>query len=99
LGGINIEVEIDESKFMHRKYHRGLHFDGTWILGIVERNNPANCVFIPCPNNDRSAASLLPLIVQNVLPGTTIYTDMWRSYNQLETMGFIHGTVNHRGVQ
>ena len=47
IGGINVVIEIDESKFMHRKYHRGLHFDGSWILGIVERNNPAHCVLIP----------------------------------------------------
>lgn len=98
IGGAGVTVEIDESKFMHRKYHRGLHFNGNWILGIVERDNPANCVLIPCPNNDRSSATLLPLIMQNVLPGTTILTDQWRSYNQLSNLGYVHNTVKPQPV-
>lgn len=95
IGGANIIVEIDESKFMHRKYHRGAHVDGTWILGLVERDNPANCIMIPCPNNRRDADTLLPLIMHNVLPGTIIYTDMWRAYASLQQRGFLHGQVNH----
>lgn len=95
IGGPNVIVEIDESKFMHRKYHRGAHVDGVWILGLLERDNPAHCVLIPCPNNSRSADTLLPLITHNVLPGTTIYTDQWAAYRTLQQQGFHHESVNH----
>ena len=30
-------VEIDESKYFHRKYHRGQYRDGHWVFGAVER--------------------------------------------------------------
>lgn len=66
----------------------------SWFA-FVERDNPANCVLVPCPNNDRSSATLLPLIMQNALPGTTILTDQWRSYNQLSNLGYVHNAVNH----
>ena len=37
IGGNNIIVEIDESKFGKRKYHRGHKVEGVWIIGMVER--------------------------------------------------------------
>ena len=30
-----------------------------------------------------------------VLPGTTIYTDVWRAYQQLPDLGYTHSWVNH----
>jgi hypothetical protein len=31
-------VEINESKFFHRKYHRGQWSAGHWVFGEIERN-------------------------------------------------------------
>ena len=33
IGGEGIIVEIDESKFGKRKYHRGRIIDGVWVVG------------------------------------------------------------------
>jgi hypothetical protein len=30
-------VEVDESKFGKRKYHRGHRVEGVWVIGGVER--------------------------------------------------------------
>ena len=35
IGGTGIIVEIDESKFVKRKYHKGLRVEGAWVLGGV----------------------------------------------------------------
>src|SRR5271155_3811847 len=36
IGGICVEVELDESKFGKRKYDRGHAVEGVWVLGGVE---------------------------------------------------------------
>ena len=43
----------------------------------------------------RSIDTLLPIIQQHILPGTTIYSDGWSAYNCLSEHGFIHGEVLH----
>ena len=37
VNGEPIVVEIDESKYFHRKYHRGEWREGHWVFGGVER--------------------------------------------------------------
>ncbi len=48
-----------------------------------------------CPNNRQNAETLQPLIRRNVEAGTTVMTDSWKAYNELEAKGFHHLTVNH----
>ena len=37
IGGFDVEVEIDESKFGRRKYNRGRWTEGHWVFGGTER--------------------------------------------------------------
>ncbi|CAI9719811.1 Hypothetical predicted protein [Octopus vulgaris] len=80
-------VEINESKFMHRKY-RGSYRESHLVFGMVERES-LRCVLVSVEH--RSAATLLPIITRHVLPGTKIVTDSWRAYNSLPN----YFTVNH----
>ena len=52
IGGENIIVECDESKFGKRKYHRGHRVEGLWVFGLVLRIV-----------EKRDAATLLPVIL------------------------------------
>ena len=42
--GSNIVVEIDESKFLHRKYHRGQWRPVHWVFEGIERES-GKCFF------------------------------------------------------
>lgn len=44
FGGPGIVVEIDESKFGKRKYHKGRRVDGVWVFGGIERDSK-KCFF------------------------------------------------------
>ena len=43
----------------------------------------------------RDAATLVPLIQQYVRPGSVIFSDEWRAYSSLQSLGYTHHTVNH----
>jgi len=85
-------VEIDESKFGKRKYHRGHSVKGQWVFGGVERATGRTFLVAV---HDRSAETLIGLIKQWILPGTTIISDCWAAYNSLREERYIHFTVNH----
>ena len=94
IGGENIIVEIDESKFGKRKYHRGHAVEGTWVLGGVERTPERKMFIVEVP--DRSAETLISVIREYVRPNSIIFTDMWRGYASLaDELSVTHQTVNH----
>ena len=92
IGGTGKIVEIDQSKFGKRKYHKGRRKDGVWVFGGIERDTK-NCFLVSV--EDRSADTLIPIIMKPVLLGTTIISDCWKAYSKLEEEGFQHQTVNH----
>ncbi|KAG1139135.1 hypothetical protein G6F37_013041 [Rhizopus arrhizus] len=44
--GNPIVVEIDESKFGKRKYHRGHRVEGVWVVGGVEKTPERKCFLV-----------------------------------------------------
>lgn len=92
IGGAGKRVQIDESKFGKRKYHRGHRVEGQWVFGGIEEDT-RRCFMVPVEKRDR--ATLLPIIEQWILPETTIVSDYWKPYDILSELDFHHLKVNH----
>ncbi len=93
IGGPVKRVQIDdESKFSKRKYHRGHRVQGQWVFGSIEEGSRKSFMFA---SDDRSEATLLPIIETFIEKGTTIIFDCWKAYCNLEKYGYKHVTVNH----
>lgn len=94
IGGRGLTVEVDESKFGKRKYNKGRHVEGQWVLGGICRET-GDIFLATCPNNKRDATTLLDIIERHVHKESTIVTDCWRAYDRLDQDGWQHMTVNH----
>ncbi|KCZ77487.1 hypothetical protein H311_01499 [Anncaliia algerae PRA109] len=93
IGGPGIIVEIDESKFGRRKYHRGHKVEGVWVLGMVERTPSRKILLIPVPN--RNAETLINIIKRHVHSDSIIFTDCWKGYVNIKNEFSSHKTINH----
>ena len=95
VGGENVIVEIDESKFGSRKYNKGHEVPGCWVSVGVDRTNERNIFAVVVA--DRTAHTLIANIRRYIRPGSIIYTDCWAAYNDLDSLdaGFQYGSVNH----
>ena len=93
IGGNGLTVEIDESKFGKTKYHKGRYIKGQWIFGGIYRETKQ---FFVTPVDKRDSATLIPIILSRIRPGSKIISDCWRSYNVLSELDFEHLTVNHK---
>lgn len=93
IGGNNIVVEIDESKFGKRKYHRGHKVEGTWIFGMVERSDKRKIHLVVVEN--RNSTTLTKILVENVEKNSIIYSDSWKGYKNLKNHFLDHLKVNH----
>jgi transposase-like protein len=95
IGGESITVEIDESVFGSRKYNRGHHVEGVWVVGGVERTEERNVFFKIVKK--RNEKTLLNIIQKHVHPESIIITDLWRGYYNLSKIqGYEqHLLVNH----
>ena len=93
-GSLKGHVEIDETLVGGRQSRDSRKDDGTnktIVMGIVERDGTLRAG----PIDDTTMATLNPIVIENVQPGTVVSTDEWRGYNNLEKEGFLHGRVNH----
>jgi hypothetical protein len=62
------------------------------VFGGIERGTGRTFLFAA---HDRSAETLIGLIKQWILPGTTIISDCWAAYISPREEGYTHFTVNH----
>ncbi|GFT94483.1 DDE_Tnp_IS1595 domain-containing protein [Trichonephila clavipes] len=94
IGGVGKVVEVDESKFGKRKYHKGRSEEGQWVFGGVQCDSGK--LFLMAVH-DRNQRTLMEIIMEWIEPGTTIISDCWKAYNHdvLTTEGFNHLTVYH----
>ena len=94
LGGRGKHVEIDESmlggKIKGQKPGCGSPNKIT-VLGMVERDGDVMTRVV----ENVKRATLEPHIVENVKVGSTVSTDELRSYANLTSLGFRHGSVKH----
>ena len=93
IGGNGVEVEIDESKFGKRKYHRGHRVEGQWVFGGREKYDKSKIFMVPVAN--RKQDTLIKLIKRWIKPGSIIHSDCWKAYSKLSKLGYTHITVNH----
>lgn len=92
LGGVGRTVEIDETLFVKRKGLHGRLVREQWVFGGYD---PVLKEGFLCPVVDRTRETLLPLIKEHIILGTTIISDEARVYCNLQQEGYIHQTVNH----
>ena len=64
-----------------------------WIFGLVERRTNQVILY---PVADRREVTLIPVIQRHVEPGSTIYSDGWSAYCNLNDLGYRHFTVIHK---
>ena len=96
IGGVNVIIEIDESMFGKCKFGKGDRNKRRrkWMFGGVCRVTGMGFMEL-CPGNKRTKASLWPIIQDNIAPGSTIYSDGWRSYRRLPSLGYVHRWIDH----
>ncbi|KRH94228.1 hypothetical protein M153_3290007862 [Pseudoloma neurophilia] len=97
LDGPNRIVEIDESLFVHKtKYNVGRFAETqVCVFSIADTTFTPAKVYLEVVES-RSAQRLLPIIKRVVLSGSTIHSDQWAEYNNLQSLGYVHQTVNHK---
>jgi hypothetical protein len=91
IGGPQKTVEFDESKFGWRKY-RGHPVKGQWDFGGVERESGTTFLVLIL---DTFVDTLMNVIDAWIEPGTTIISDCWGVYRDLEAHCYKHHTVNN----
>jgi transposase-like protein len=64
-----------------------------WIFGIVHR---ATNKLVLYPVDNRDSATLIPIILRHVAPGSRIFSDSWAAYLPLNDVGFQHFSVTHK---
>lgn len=93
IGGDGVLVQVDETKLGKRKYNRGHRVEGVWVIGGVELTEERK-VFLKIIET-RDSETISNVLLNYVSVGSTLITDCWRGYVDLQRLGYHHQTVNH----
>jgi transposase len=87
------KVELDESYWGKSRFKRGRNNAKHIIFCMIERHGDV----IACEVPDTKAATLLPIVAENVHKSSQIYTDEYRVYCGLKKHGFDkHTRIRHK---
>ena len=64
------------------------------LFSQSRKDRPKKTLFLILP--DRKKETLHRIIVENVLPCSTLHTDEWKGYSGLSDIGFVHKTICHK---
>jgi transposase-like protein len=94
LGGPGEIVEVDETLIGGKAIGKGGGYkkNKTTVVGMVERGGELFTRVMPTVRK----FNLEGLVLDQVIPGTTIHTDEFASYHGLERLGYNHVRVNHK---
>ncbi|KAK3890056.1 hypothetical protein Pcinc_005971 [Petrolisthes cinctipes] len=76
IGGKDMIVEINESKFGKRKYNVGRIVEGQWIFGGICRETKSTFL-VPVEKLDKD--TLLQIIKDKIEPDSIIIFDRWKA--------------------
>ena len=94
LGGPGGDVEADETYVGgHRPGKPGRGAGGkTVVFGMLERGGDVMAQVVP----NVAKRTLYPIITENIVSGSTVHTDEFGTYRQLDREGYKHKTVSHK---
>ena len=77
------------------KHHRGRASSAVWVVGIVDPSTTPAKGYLQIVKK-RDASTLLPIIGRVVRQGSTVCSDQWKAYYNIQRdLGLQHLTVNH----
>jgi IS1 family transposase len=95
LGNSKDVVEIDEAQIRRRKAHKGRKRNEVWVFGAVVRGSIHRQSFMKIVKN-RKKATLQRVIVGSINNKVKmIVSDGLPAYEDINSLGFNHKTVNH----
>lgn len=90
----NVTTSIILKLLFLLQYNRGRLIEKRWVFGLAVMSfQPPRPIFVLV--NRRDQRTLENAIQRFVLPGTTVISDEWAAYRQLNRLGYDHQTVNH----
>ncbi|KAF0766790.1 DDE Tnp IS1595 domain-containing protein [Aphis craccivora] len=86
------QINLINSPTSNRNYGRRL--EGPWVFGLYSKvGDNLERRFFVIEKYDREI--LIPIIENEILPGSIIISDEWRAYSCLKNIVYDHRTVNH----
>ena len=104
IGGTGVIVKIDETHIVIAKHHNSktLGRQQNWVFGYGKGLKKKFAISLGL-GGKRNRATLEPVVVEHIKPGSIIISDQWPAYNNIPnlvdsdgvSLNYEHHTTNH----